>query len=196
MGSKDNKGFPTKLDMQATLNELKGSYYNKNKTLCHECIITDNMNEKHKVLLLKDAPSPQFLNTQQTFSLYAYEGTYNDKQTGQMRNYTGYSGFWVANPQSQRQNAPPQQQSRPQNRPQAFQGGPGQEIPPPKDEIALYRSYALNAAVVLCSKGLIEKDMIYSEADDFLNYIFNSKPQTFEEKYDIPSDDAYEEIPI
>jgi len=126
-GQKDGN-YPKRLDMYAVLNELKGTYFNANKTACHDCVITDTTGEKHKVTLYKDAPAVNLLGTQQVFSLYAYDGTFTDKSTGQQKSYTGYSGFWVANPQRHQQssqNAPRNPPQRPQQAAQAANAPPG-----------------------------------------------------------------------
>jgi len=116
--------YPKRLDMYAVLNEIKGLYYNTNQTPCTDCVITDTVGEKHKVIIYKDGPPARLIGTQQVFSLYAYDGTYTDKITGQQKSYTGYSGFWVDNPQrhqqagqqssSQTPQTPPQQANLPQ----------------------------------------------------------------------------------
>lgn len=129
-GQKDGN-YPKRLDMYAVLNELKGVHLNSNKTQCHDCVITDTTGEKHKVTLYKDGPPANLLNTKQVFSLCAYEGTFTDQQSGQQKSYTGYSGFWVANPQRHQQggqNSPQSAPQRPQQPAQASNAGAGINI--------------------------------------------------------------------
>lgn len=97
-GMKDEQGFPVKIDLYATLNEIQKSYLNKNNTPCTDCVLTDDNGEKHKVTIYKDAPSVKVLGTRQGFKLWAFDGSYPDKNTGQQKSYVGYSGFWTDNP--------------------------------------------------------------------------------------------------
>ena len=179
-GQKDNKGYPQKLDMFGTLNQIGGVYFNQNGTECSKCVITDTAGEKHNVILMKDIPATNLLNTRQGFSIYSYDGNYQGKV------YIGYSGFWVANPQRHQQS--------PQNAPQTHQNAP-QSTNTPVSDISVLRAKALEIAANLVVREKIDYTDMYSEADDFLSYIIGN-PRTFEQKYDIPNDEAYNEIPI
>ena len=94
-GQKDAKNYPEKVDMIGVFVEIGGGAYTPNQKLFCDCQIRDMVQEKHKVrLYVKEAIPLALLNTECSFSISAYDGTFTDPQTKQQKTYEGYSGFW------------------------------------------------------------------------------------------------------
>lgn len=140
-GQKDAKNFPAKLDMFGTFNEIGGTYFNMNQKPLSDCKITDDTGEKHNVKLYGDAPPTNLLGTRCSFSLSAYDGTYQGKS------YTGYSGFW-------NDRVPQQPQQAPQNTQQGQQQ-PAQGANAPQGAVTDAQILAFGERVLKLMESLV-----------------------------------------
>lgn len=163
-GQKDGKGYDVKVDMFGTFTEIGGIGYSSGGKETSVCKIRDDAGEEHKVHLYGTMPNPTLLNTRQSFSISAFDGSYQGKP------YVGYSGFWNDRqaPQQPAQNAPqatpqtPQQPAQATNSPQTGKSTPDSEL----------RRFAIELAVrMLCAKALKSDSSIYDEADMIMSYV-------------------------
>ena len=118
-GQKDDKGYPSKVDMIGIFTEVGGGAYTPNQKLFCDCQVRDMAGEKHKVrLYVKESIPPGLQNMECSFSISAYDGEYQGKP------YVGYSGFWndkvVPRPQGSHQG--------PQTPPQGIKPPPGIDV--------------------------------------------------------------------
>lgn len=170
--------FPAKVDMIGVFAEIGGVAYTTNQKPFCDCQITDlvsegHPSEKHKVrLYVKEAIPLGLLNTECSFSISAYDGTFTDSKTGQQKVYVGYSGFWndkvLQRPAQQGQVTPYQPPQRPQQPPQ--QANMAQGIQSTVDRLR-----AIEIASGLIAAGKHETVELYALADFIMDYIQTGK---------------------
>lgn len=109
-GQKDESNFPRKLDMFATFTEIQGLSYNTNGTGVVKCKLRDETGETHPVTIYRKEPIPgQMMNQRAQFSIYSYDGNYQNKQ------YIGYAGLWNDRANVNQPQTPPQSAPQPTN---------------------------------------------------------------------------------